>query len=225
MSVLNTIFYHSMTTSLVLFYLFAGLGVISSLMVVISKNPVFSVLFLILSFFNLSVLLFLLGLEFLPITFLIVYVGAIAVLFLFVLIMLNIKISELKEGTRHYLPISIFLGFIFFFEIFTIFYFEFTPLGLSGVSVGFLQEFFLLINSSFEFSVWSFKGSNIFIIAEVFFTTYAYLFVLLGFILLLAMMGTIVLTLQKRFTVRSQQIYKQVLRKSHETIVRYKGLQ
>jgi hypothetical protein len=59
----------------------------------------------------------------------------------------------------------------------------------------------------------------------VFFTTYAYLFVLLGFILLLAMMGTIVLTLQKRFTVRSQQIYKQVLRKSHETIVRYKGLQ
>ena len=214
-----------MSTSLCLFYIFAGLGIISSLMVVVSKNPVFSVLFLILSFFNLSVLLFLLGLEFLPITFLIVYVGAIAVLFLFVLIMLNIKISELREGTRHYLPISIFLGFVFFFELFTIFYFEFTPLGLSGASVGFLQGFFELLNSSFEFSVWCFKGSNIFILGELFFTSYAYLFILLGFVLLLAMMGTIVLTLQKRFTTRSQQIYKQVLRKSHASIIKYKGLQ
>ena len=142
-----------MTTSLYLFYLFSGLATISTLMVVISKNPVFAVLFLILSFFNLSVLLFLLGLEFLPITFLIVYVGAIAVLFLFVLIMLNIKTAELREGTRHYLPSSIFLGFIFFFELFAFFYFRFVPLELSQVPVNFLQEFFLLLNSSFEFSV------------------------------------------------------------------------
>ncbi len=214
-----------MSTSLCLFYVFSGLGAISSLMVVISKNPVFSVLFLILSFFNLSVLLFLLGLEFLPITFLIVYVGAIAVLFLFVLIMLNIKISQLKQNTKHYLFISIFLGLVFFLELFTIFYFEFTPLGLSGVSLDFLQESFLLLNSSFEFHIWCYKESNIFILGELFFTMYVYLFILLGFVLLLAMLGTIVLTLQKRFTVRSQQVYKQVLRNSHVSILRFKSLQ
>ena len=79
-----------MSLSLLLFYFFGCLGIGSSMMVVLSRNPVFSVLFLILSFFNISALLFLLELEFLPIVFLVVYVGAVAVLFLFVLMTLNI---------------------------------------------------------------------------------------------------------------------------------------
>jgi NADH-quinone oxidoreductase subunit J len=142
-----------MLISLCLFLLFGSLGIISALMVIFSKNPVFSVLFLILSFFNLSVLLLLLGLDFLPITFLIVYVGAIAVLFLFVLIMLNIKISELREGTKHYLLVSVFLASFFLCALITIFYFEFIPLDFSDVPLSFLQDQFLLLTSCFDFSI------------------------------------------------------------------------
>ena len=85
------------------FHVFSSLALISGTMVIASRNPIYSVLFLILTFFNLSCLLFILNIEFLPILFLIVYVGAIAVLFLFVLIMLNIKLSELKEGMKQYI--------------------------------------------------------------------------------------------------------------------------
>jgi NADH:ubiquinone oxidoreductase subunit 6 (subunit J) len=92
---------------------FSLLAMISSFMIIISRNPIFSVLYLILSFFNISATIFLLELEFLPIVFLVVYVGAVAVLFLFVLMMLNIKIAELKETTYHYLPIAIIFFFIF----------------------------------------------------------------------------------------------------------------
>ena len=105
-----------MSLSLLLFYFFGCLGIGSSMMVVLSRNPVFSVLFLILSFFNISALLFLLELEFLPIVFLVVYVGAVAVLFLFVLMMLNIKLAELRENTTHYLPIACFLFFYLLFR-------------------------------------------------------------------------------------------------------------
>ena len=95
------------------FHIFSSLALISGTMVISSRNPIYSVLFLILTFFNLSCLLFILNIEFLPILFLIVYVGAIAVLFLFVLIMLNIKLSELKEGMKQYILISFIFGLIF----------------------------------------------------------------------------------------------------------------
>jgi NADH:ubiquinone oxidoreductase subunit 6 (subunit J) len=110
-------------TMLSFFYLSTGLGFVSSLMVVIdSNNPVFSISFFILSFYNLSVLLFLLGLEFLTFPFFQLHVWAIAFLFLLVLIKLKNIVLELREGTTHHLPISIFyvtflLGFVFFFWI------------------------------------------------------------------------------------------------------------
>lgn len=201
-----------------LFILFSSLCLASSVFVIWSKNPVFSVLFLIFSFFNVSALLFLFNFEFLPITFLVVYVGAVAVLFLFVLMMLNIKLAELKETTTHYLPVAIFLFSIFCFELGAIFYFEFTPLRNQEIHVEFLDELCLIVNSSFEFYVWFLKQSNIVFVGELLFTNFSYLFLVSAFILLLAMVGAIVLTLQKKFTARTQQIFKQVLRRSNESI-------
>jgi NADH-quinone oxidoreductase subunit J len=191
------------------------------MMVVLSRNPVFSVLFLILSFFNISALLFLLELEFLPIVFLVVYVGAVAVLFLFVLMMLNIKLAELRENTTHYLPIACFLFFIFCLELILIFYFEFTPLRSQKIHIEFLDELCLILNSSFEFYSWFCKQSNVSFIGDLLFTNYSYVFLVSAFILLLAMVGTIVLTLQKKFTSKSQLIYQQVLRRSNESIKIY----
>ena len=208
-----------MLLTFLLFYYFASLGIFSSIMIVLTRNPIFSVLFLILTFFNISALLFLLELEFLPIIFLVVYVGAVAILFLFVLMMLNIKIAVLKENTIHYLPVVITLISIFLFELIMVFYFEFTPLRKQGVHIEFLDELCLNLNSSFEFYAWFCKQSNIFSVGHLLFTTFCYLFILSAFVLLLAMVGAIVLTLQKAFTSKSQKLFKQVLRRYNESIL------
>jgi NADH:ubiquinone oxidoreductase subunit 6 (subunit J) len=112
------IFIHGGESSL--FYLFSTLCILSGIMVIRSKNPVHSVLFLILVFCNASGLLILLGLDFFAMVFLVVYVGAIAVLFLFVVMMLNIKLVEINENILRYLPIGGLIGLIFLFEIFLI---------------------------------------------------------------------------------------------------------
>lgn len=207
-----------MVLTILLFYYFACLGIFSSIMIVLTRNPIFSVLFLILSFFNISALLFLLELEFLPIIFLVVYVGAVAVLFVFVLMMLNTKIAVLKENTAHYLFIVIFLLLIFCFELFIAFHSEFTPLRKQEIHIEFLDELCLTLNSSFEFYSWFCKQSNVFFVGYLLFTTFCYLFVLVGFVLLVAMIGAIVLTLQKTFTSKNQKLFKQVLRRSNESI-------
>jgi NADH:ubiquinone oxidoreductase subunit 6 (subunit J) len=103
-----------------LFYFFSSLVLVSGIMVIQSRNPVHSVLFLILVFFNAAGLLILLGLDFFAMIFLVVYVGAIAVLFLFVVMMLNIKLAEINEKKLRYLPIGGLLGILFLFEIFLI---------------------------------------------------------------------------------------------------------
>ena len=99
-----------------LFYLLAGLALISSIMVISARNPVHSVLFLILAFFNTAGLLILMEMEFLSLIFVVVYVGAIAVLFLFVVMMLNVKISELEDELLQYLPVGGIIGLIFLFS-------------------------------------------------------------------------------------------------------------
>ena len=106
-----------MSVEQVLFFLFSSLALVCSTMVISSRNPVYSVLFLILVFVNASGLLLLLGLDFFAMLFLVVYIGAIAVLFLFVVMMLNIKITELTENTLRYLPIGGLIGFIFIIEV------------------------------------------------------------------------------------------------------------
>jgi NADH-quinone oxidoreductase subunit J len=121
-------------------------------MVVSAKNPIHSVLFLILTFFNLSCLLFILNVEFLPLLFLIVYVGAIAVLFLFVLIMLNIKLSELKEGSKQYFFIALIFGIIFLVETLLVFNINFSALNLLGLPLKKAQDSLLSFGFCFDFS-------------------------------------------------------------------------
>jgi len=210
-----------LTISLCIFYFFASFSLLCSFMVILSRNPIHSVLFLILTFFNLSCLLFILNVEFLPILFLIVYVGAIAVLFLFVLIMLNIKLSELKEGTKQYLIITLIFGLIFSLESLVLLNINFIPLNLPEIPLIKIKESLLSFNFCFDFSTWCFKSSNTTSLGELFFSSFAYLFVVLGFILLLAMIGTITLTLRKNFTSKSQAVYTQVLRDSNNTIISY----
>ena len=156
-----------------------------------------------------------------PILFLIVYVGAIAVLFLFVLIMLNIKLSELKEGSKQYLLIAFIFGLIFLLETLILFNVNFVLLNLYDIPLTKVQESLLSFNFCFDFSIWCFKPSNTLYLGELFFTSFAYLFVALGFILLLAMIGTITLTLQKKFITKSQDVYMQVLRDSNSVIFKY----
>jgi len=113
-----------MFLSSALFFLFSIFCLLSSLSLIFAKNPVFSVLFLIFSFVNISCILFLFDFEFLPIVTLVIYVGAIAVLFLFVLMTLNIKLSELQSQQAYYLPFSIILGFSFLMELVCLFSFD-----------------------------------------------------------------------------------------------------
>ena len=117
-----------------LFYFFCFFVLFSAFMVIRAKNPVYSVLFLILVFCNSAGLLLLLNLYFFSLIFLIVYVGAIAVLFLFVVMMLNIKLTEVHESIFHYLPIGGFVGFIFFLEFYFLFNQEIVPLHLDNFS-------------------------------------------------------------------------------------------
>jgi len=100
-----------------IFYFFASFLLLSAFFVIFSINPIFSVMFLILSFSNVSCLLFSLNLEFLPIAFLVIYVGAISVLFLFVLMTLNIKLAELHETFYNFVPVLIIFGVIFLLEL------------------------------------------------------------------------------------------------------------
>jgi NADH-quinone oxidoreductase subunit J len=209
-----------LTASYFIFHFFSGFSVICSLMVVSAKNPIHSVLFLILTFFNLSCLLFILNVEFLPLLFLIVYVGAIAVLFLFVLIMLNIKLSELKEGSKQYFFIALIFGIIFLVETLLVFNINFSALNLLGLPLKKAQDSLLSFGFCFDFSTLCFKHSNILYLGELLFTSFAYLFVALGFVLLLAMMGAITLTLKKNFITKSQDVYNQILRDSNHDIIK-----
>jgi NADH-quinone oxidoreductase subunit J len=112
----------------ILFYFFSGFCISCSFFVVFSKNPVYSVFFLILTFCNVSSLLFLLRLEFLPIIFIVIYVGAIAVLFLFVMMMLNIKVAQIKKDNVHYVFLGFVFAIIFILELFFLLRFELAPI-------------------------------------------------------------------------------------------------
>src|ERR1700709_1747958 len=106
-----------MILSALFFYLFAGVCVASAVMVIVSRNPVHSVLYLILAFVNASGLFMLLGAEFLAMILIVVYVGAVAVLFLFVIMMLDVDFTELREGFLEYLPVGLLIGAVFFSEL------------------------------------------------------------------------------------------------------------
>ena len=206
-----------------LFYFFSSFCVLSAIFVVITKNPIFSILFLILAFVNVSCSLFLFSFEFLPISFLVVYVGAIAILFLFVLMMLNIKLAVLNQTYNNFIPFALLFFFAFLFEFFLFFGHEFVYLNLSSSdSTLFFFDFVNRSSSVVHFSDLLTLFSNLKIISFSIFSNFLFEFLIGGFILLLAMVASISLTLQKLFISKSQNFYAQILTDFNTTLTTYK---
>ena len=186
------------------FYLFSAVAVACAFMVIASRNPVHSVLFLILAFVNAAGLFLLLGAEFLAMILIVVYVGAVAVLFLFVVMMLDVDFAELRQGFLQYLPIGALIGVIFLVELILV---------VSGwvISPTALQVA-IVTNPPAE------AVTNTEALGRVLYTRYALFFQGAGLILLVAMIGAIVLTLRDRVGVRRQDISVQNARDPKEVL-------
>ncbi len=179
------------------FYIFSTVMLGAGLMVVASRNPVFSVLFLILAFFNAAGLFVLIGAEFIAMLLVVVYVGAVAVLFLFVVMMLDINFAEMRAGFQKYLPLGLVVGGILVFELVSAIYGD----AFKGASLPAMPEI-----------------SNTRALGNVLYTKYMYLFQVAGLILLVAMIGAISLTMRKRPGVRRQVIAEQNARSRAESV-------
>jgi NADH-quinone oxidoreductase subunit J len=186
------------------FYLFAGVAVASGVMVISARNPVHSVLFLILAFFNAAGLFVLMGAEFLAMILVIVYVGAVAVLFLFVVMMLDINFLQLRHGFMQYLPVGALVGIILLVELVLVF-------GAWAVAPGAATS----MAAPFPQAV---DVSNTQALGALLYTRYVYAFQAAGVILLVAMIGAIVLTLRHREGVRRQAPAQQIARRREETL-------
>ena len=185
------------------FYFFASIMLLSAVMVIGARNPVHSVLFLILAFFNAAGLFILTGAEFLAMLLIVVYVGAVAVLFLFVVMMLDVDFAELKKGAMQYMPLGGLIGLI------------------------------LVVELAMAAGVWALKPAHLEAVASktpegvtnaealghILYTDYVYYFQIAGLVLLVAMIGAIVLTLRSRPGVRRQNISQQNARTSAMAVV------
>ena len=198
-----------MTVTQLTFYIFSFVMLLSSLMVISTKNPVHSVLFLILAFLNAAGIFVILHAEFLAMILIIVYVGAVAVLFLFVVMMLDIKTTIEKSNILQYLPIGLFIGFVFIAELVIVLIN--TKLELSNMQI--------LSNPLNKFA----ELSNTKAIGSVLYTDYILHFQLAGVILLVAMIGSIVLTLRERTGVKRQSVVEQLSRSSKIDLVDVKS--
>jgi NADH-quinone oxidoreductase subunit J len=178
------------------FYLFAFVVVASGFMVIAAKNPVHSVLFLILAFINAAGLFILLGAEFLAMILVVVYVGAVAVLFLFVVMMLDVDFAELKQGTLQYLPIGALVGLVLLVELILV---------LGGVLIS--PE---TVASTAAPAPPPDEVSNVAALGALLYTRYVFFFQMAGLVLLVAMVGAIVLTLRHKEDARRQKIAAQV---------------
>jgi len=186
------------------FYAFAFVAIAAGVMVVVSRNPVHSVLFLILAFFNASGLFVLIGAEFIAMILVVVYVGAVAVLFLFVVMMLDINFAELRQGFMRYMPIGALIGIILAIELIFV-------LGASTISGD-----ASLVKAAPVPAVS--EVSNINALGNIIYTRYVYLFQAAGVILLIAMIGAIVLTLRSREGVKKQRISDQLARTRSDAV-------
>jgi NADH-quinone oxidoreductase subunit J len=182
----------------IFFYIFAFVAVASAFMVISARNPVHSVLFLILVFFNAAGLFLLTGAEFLAMILLVVYIGAVAVLFLFVVMMLDIDFAEFRSGMLQYAPVGILIGLIVAAELIIV-------IGGSVLSPEAASSITMPIPNPAE-------RANTAALGDVLYTNYVYFFQLSGLILLVAMIGAIVLTLRHRQHIKRQDISKQVAR-------------
>jgi NADH-quinone oxidoreductase subunit J len=187
----------------ILFYIFAAVAVAAGVMVVASRNPVHSVLFLILAFFSTAALFVLIGAEFLAMILVIVYVGAVAVLFLFVVMMLDIDFEELREGFVRYLPAGALVGLVLLAELILVAVsWALAPAGtLAGAAAPTAGAL-----------------TNTRALGDILYTRYLLGFQIAGLILLVAMIGAIVLTLRQRGDLRRQSITIQLDRTRDETI-------
>ncbi len=188
-----------MTIAGFFFYLFSIVLLGSGAMVITARNPVHSVLFLILAFFNAAGLFVLLGAEFLAMILVIVYVGAVAVLFLFVVMTLDVDFSQLRAGTRRYLAMGLGIGLILLAELVLM-------VGTFAVAPGAIQP------------IPPEQVTNTAAIGRVLYTKYVYFFELSGGVLLVAMIGTIVLTLRHRVGAKRQDVAEQVGRRRQDAI-------
>ena len=190
----------------IFFYTFSIIAVISAIMVTVSKNTVHSVFFLILDFISISCLFIMIGAEFLGMIMLIVYVGAVAVLFLFVVMMLNVAQQKnqwfASESSSGHIPVGLIISTIIFFELIIV---------IGGWK--YKPELFDLNNSVNNFSV-----SNTHSLGQVLYTDYIHIFQLSGMILLVAMIGAIVLTFRKRSGLKTQSYLKQISRERSEGV-------
>ena len=190
----------------IFFYFFSTIAIISAIMVTVSKNTVHSVFFLILDFISISCLFIMIGAEFLGMIMLIVYVGAVAILFLFVVMMLNVAQQKNEwfkaTGSISHLPVGLIIGLIIFFELlFVVGGWKYKP-NIAKISS-------LNINSEI---------TNTHALGSVIYTEHIFLFQLSGMILLVAMIGAIVLTFRKREGVKKQNYFRQVSRERSEGV-------
>ncbi len=183
------------------FYLFSIITIASALMVIAARNPVHSVLFLILAFVNAAGLFVLLGAEFLAMILIVVYVGAVAVLFLFVVMMLDVDFAELRQGFLQYLPVGGLVGVILMVELIAV---------LGGLVIAPSVPAVALPVAP--------DVSNTAALGMVLYTRYLYFFQAAGLILLVAMIGAIVLTLRHKEGIRRQDISVQVARNPREAV-------
>jgi NADH-quinone oxidoreductase subunit J len=184
------------------FYMFALTCVAAGVMVICVRNPVHSVLFLILAFFNAAGLFVLLGAEFLAMILVVVYVGAVAVLFMFVVMMLDINVAELRQGFLEYLPAGGLIGLILLVELLVITGgWVLAPESASVAAVPIVESV-----------------SNAHALGEIIYTRYVYLFQASGLVLLVSMVGAIVLAHRRRDGVRRQKIHDQLARRVEDTL-------
>jgi NADH-quinone oxidoreductase subunit J len=191
-----------MTVPLFFFYVFSTIAVASALMVIASRNPVHSVMFLILCFVNAAGIFMLAGAEFLALILIVVYVGAVAVLFLFVVMMLDVDFASMRQGMLQYAPIGVVVGLILLLELLLV-------AGSFVVAPDVAATAMLPIDSGIE---------NTRALGQVIYTRYVFLFQGAGAVLLVAMIGAIVLTLRQQRSARRQDAYRQSGRKRHEAV-------
>ena len=191
----------------IFFYIFSLIAIIAAIMVTVSKNTVHSVFFLILDFISISCLFIMIGAEFLGMIMLIVYVGAVAVLFLFVVMMLNVAQQKnelfVKAEDSNHIPIGLIVSIIIFFELIVV---------IGG------WKYKPQIVESFSTVGINLTNSNTHSIGQVLYTDYIHLFQLSGMVLLVAMIGAIVLTFRKRSGVKKQSYFKQISREKNEGV-------
>ena len=189
----------------IFFYIFSVIAIVSAIMVTVSKNTVHSVFFLILDFISISCLFIMIGAEFLGMIMLIVYVGAVAVLFLFVVMMLNVAQQKnqwfISEESSGHIPVGLLISAIIFFELIIV-------IGGWKYKPDLLEASNLITN----------EISNTHSLGQVLYTDYIHIFQISGMILLIAMIGAIVLTFRKREGVKTQSYLKQISRERSEGV-------